>query len=346
MTLRNFNNENNQLGIASIIIVMIMMVVISVIVIGISAVARHDQSITINNQLKNQAFYAAETGVNDAINAIKHGYSLQPSDSNKCNSFINNTGINNNINMASQVSFNCLLVNDILPNIETNVVSNQSTVLPINPSSPIHQLNFSWTQNSTSDLFTGCPTTSTVDSFPTTWSCPYAILRVDIYQYNSNDFNNPNSVNLLNANTNTVFMIPVISSSNNTLSLNFPSSAQSTPYLLVANCNSTTCQAVFNFPTPFQSGYIRLSSIYTNIPNLTINSTSSITFSGTQLLIDSTGVAQNLSKRIEVRIPLTNNQGYPLPINALTTTNSICKSFIIGGANTSASVPPNTSCTP
>ncbi len=340
----------NQSGIASIIIVLIMIIVISVIVIGVSAVTRHDQTMTTNNQLQNQAFYASETGINDAITAIKQGYIPKPSDSTQCNSFIVNTGINNKINSASAVSFNCLLVNENLPNIETNIVSNQSTVLPINPSSPIHQLNLSWTKNSSANLFTNCPTTASMNVFPTAWTCPYAILRVDLYQYNSSDFNNSNSANLLNNDTNTVFIVPVIPSAlsapNNTLNLNFPASASGTPYILSAKCDNTNCQATFLFPSTFQSGYIRLSSIYSNIPNLTISSVGSITFSGAQLLIDSTGLAQNLSQRTEVRIPIVNQQGYPLPINALTTTNSICKSFMIGGSNISASVLPNSSCLP
>lgn len=339
------NKFLNQFGVASIIVVMIMMVVISSIVVGMSIVVRNNQTSTTNNLLNNQAFYAAETGINDAIYALKNGYQLKPGDNNNCNSFISNSHINNILNSASTVYFNCLEINQNPSSISSPIFDNRSTVFPISPTAPLSQLNFSWSPDSSSGALSSCPSTATVNNLPSTWSCPYAIIRLDVYKYSASDFSSSNIANALDNNTNTIFIIPTISSSGPTsLNLTFPNSNYHNPYLLAANCNSSNCQTSFNFSSNF-NGYVRLSSIYSNSPNITITANKGVTFSNAQILIDSTGVAQNISQRVEVRIPLTNNQGYPLPINALTTTNSICKSYSIYGSNANASVTPEKSCT-
>jgi Tfp pilus assembly protein PilX len=62
--------QNNQDGMASILITILMMIVVSLVVLGFSQVTRTEQRESLNRQLSMQAFYAAESGINDAYSVI------------------------------------------------------------------------------------------------------------------------------------------------------------------------------------------------------------------------------------------------------------------------------------
>jgi len=58
--------QRNQSGMVSIMVTMILMIVMSLIVVGFAQVSRRNQRVALDRQLSTQAFYAAESGVNDA----------------------------------------------------------------------------------------------------------------------------------------------------------------------------------------------------------------------------------------------------------------------------------------
>ncbi|HSX32249.1 MAG TPA: pilus assembly PilX N-terminal domain-containing protein, partial [Candidatus Saccharimonadales bacterium] len=58
-------------GMVAIMVTIILMIVISLIVLGFAQIARRNQRQSLDRQLSTQAFYAAETGVNDASKVIK-----------------------------------------------------------------------------------------------------------------------------------------------------------------------------------------------------------------------------------------------------------------------------------
>ena len=58
--------KQSESGIVSLMMTLVIMLVISLIVIGIAQLSRREQRQALDNQLSTQAFYAAESGVNDA----------------------------------------------------------------------------------------------------------------------------------------------------------------------------------------------------------------------------------------------------------------------------------------
>ena len=70
--MRDNKKDIDQKGMAAILITLIMMIVISLIVLGFAQITRHDQQQALDKQLSTEAFYAAESGINDAINAIQN----------------------------------------------------------------------------------------------------------------------------------------------------------------------------------------------------------------------------------------------------------------------------------
>lgn len=59
--------KSDQRGLATIVIVMVLMVVITLVVLGFSTIARREQRQALDQQMAQQARYAAESAINDVI---------------------------------------------------------------------------------------------------------------------------------------------------------------------------------------------------------------------------------------------------------------------------------------
>src|SRR5689334_20404193 len=64
--------DDRQAGMVAIMVMLILMLVISLIVLGFAQISRRNQRQSLDRQLSTQAFYAAETGINDAAEIIKN----------------------------------------------------------------------------------------------------------------------------------------------------------------------------------------------------------------------------------------------------------------------------------
>src|SRR5665647_2919352 len=63
--------NQSQSGMVAIFVTMLMIIVISLIVLGFAQVTRRNQRNTLDSQLSTQAYYAAESGVNDAASDLQ-----------------------------------------------------------------------------------------------------------------------------------------------------------------------------------------------------------------------------------------------------------------------------------
>jgi Tfp pilus assembly protein PilX len=126
----------NQRGMVSLVICMLLMIVISLMTLSFATLSRREQRQALDKQLSTQAFYAAETGVNDATKAILDG-SLT-TDISDCSATeqakINPTGINNVLDAASSISRTCVLVDQTPSQIDDLVGENASTVFLVSAS--------------------------------------------------------------------------------------------------------------------------------------------------------------------------------------------------------------------
>src|SRR5258708_5693843 len=64
-------NKSGQQGIVSIIVTIILMLVLTLIVLSFAKVSRREERNALDRQLSTQAFYAAESGINDSTVVIK-----------------------------------------------------------------------------------------------------------------------------------------------------------------------------------------------------------------------------------------------------------------------------------
>ena len=112
--LQKNHKRLDEKGFASIAIALVLIAVLALLTVGFAQLARREQQNALNKQLANQAFYAAESGVNDAYTAIKNG-SLNTGTpkvgGTQCLDLPLPGSGSANISNQNGVSYSCVLVN-------------------------------------------------------------------------------------------------------------------------------------------------------------------------------------------------------------------------------------------
>lgn len=344
--------RKQQSGLVSIMVTMIMLLVIALIVIGFTQITNRNSRQALDEQLSTQAFYAAESGVNQAIQKIYQTAdksTLQPQTNCTDNKYGALTVLSSSPN--PDVAVTCLLVKPVTSDIQLTAKQGSSTIVPIetadangNPKNR-SQLTFTWSLPATysgAANSTVCASDFSNGKFPQTESasCGFGVLRVDLLQY----------ANLNDINTNGSSQKGATYSADNTVSLYLAPSNASSPvgissftnsneraFIGTASCNSSSCIAQINFAGPAQNQqyFARVSSLYNDANVVTIDGTISGSpgdayFKGIYE-IDATGQAQDVFRRVQVRYnPFASGT---LPASALQTTGDICKRFTYVGTN-------------
>lgn len=351
----------NQQGMVSILVTMVLMIVLSLIVLGFAQISRRNQRETLDQQLSTQAFYAAESGVNDATqlinNALSTGATLYakttcaaPSDPAAAAFYSN---LPSSTISAAGVSYSCLMVNPTPPSLDSSDVGTNPIVWPLTTTTGANfsTITLKWeTKTGDSTPLGGCPTSMTKE-LPTSanWTssgCGYGVLRFDLVPTAGSTL----TENSLSAATMTAFVVPL--QSGGTPSVNFAAGGSNTNDVIGGSCTNSACTLTISFPTPASSQYfVRVSSLYRDVSlDLTGTDTTGkqVNFSGAQIAIDATGKAQDVLRRIEVRVSTasqdtsgTDTKTVPtsqstLPYYVLGSGTSICKEFATTGSSSTS----------
>lgn len=320
-----------QSGMVSIVITMIMMLVISLIVIGVAQVTRHNQQEALDRQLSSQAFYAAESGVNDAVNYLQANLTSLPTANTDCSSFISDANLNSQL--SDGVSYTCLKVDPTPPQLTvTPAAVNQTTVWPLISAAggSWKSFTFTWSDHD-ADKATknqACPTPAGKLPKIGDWKCNYGILRLDLVNAKTIS---PTTV-ADPALVSTYYLSPLTSGGVTAADYGYGGSN-----IVGVKCSSGSCSFTINklnVTGPASDAYYaRLTMLYEDSDSVSVTGVlpgGTGKFKDGQAVIDSTGRAQDVLRRIQVRVPLTGSaDNSPLPLNALQTTSSICKHFTI-----------------
>jgi hypothetical protein len=302
----------------------VLILIISLIVIGFSQVARRNQREALDRQLSTQAFYAAESGVNAAVAVIraKVANGGLPDTKNTCGPDVNYPAVQLD---GTQVRVTCLLVDSEVDSLfYTAVTENSPTVVPVISANgtPISKLTLTWRSKSGG----ATPSSNCTGGGFTTrgaWLCGQGVLRTDLAA-------------LPNGNTDSAmstFFNPQLYGG----TLN-DTTAPTVDYnsrggLITAYCVNGAdprCMAsITNLNRPVY--YMNLRSIYRD-------STVSITgvdaggnridFTG-QVMIDSTARAQDVLRRIQVRVPMSPRESSNIPAYGIETSDTLCKRYAV-----------------
>lgn len=336
------DSRGSQAGMASILVTMVTLVVISLIVLSFASISRREQSNTLEQQLSTQAFYAAETGINDARLVIKVALASGQNPT-KPQCAIDPTGLSYPtgtqwLNPAHTVGYTCLLVDATPTSLTHNSVGDDPWTVPVMVSDPtkhIASIQIQWTPSNpppptASDPHpkpsTDCP--GTLGSFnpasggSANWGCGYGLLRMDIVPTSGSLSESGLAASQLSG-----YFEPLKSAGH---SGTFP---HSSPAIVAPDCGNVhtyaTCTATINGLSG--TAYtLRLASWY-RASNITVtafdNSGQPLPTTG-QVVVDATGFAAGVLRRIEERIPTT-AASPNTPAFALQTNTSICKRFTV-----------------
>lgn len=319
--------KRGQQGFISIFTVLIIMTVLTLITVGFSNTIRNAQRRTLDNQLNTQAFYAAESGINDARLALK-----QDSTINKTTCQGDGyTGYNNGIDAGLNVGYTCLLINSQPPSIKFDSIPTQSgnaKVVPFEASTgaPITSFRVTWNGVKTSPNVIDAPGVYPNIMPPTTtWGSHLGMLRIDLAPTENYD-----RANMIQ-NGFTFFLYPAIDGFAAVPAVSNGTAGQGR--LLFVQCGPQgPCSAniaLTSVSGALSSKYmLRMSALYNSVSATidNLNAGGAANFVGAQAIVDVTGKANDVFRRLQVRLPLS--QRGLAPIFAIQSGDSICKRIL------------------
>lgn len=137
MKMKHVSNlEKNEKGFASIVIAIVMVLVLSLTTVGFVQLMQKEQRDALDKQLSSQAYYAAESGLNDALKAVNAGYSLPKTKCESTGSAVDTTqpGASYLMNPtvgSGDISYTCLLINPTPTSIQFPIDTSVSKIVQI-----------------------------------------------------------------------------------------------------------------------------------------------------------------------------------------------------------------------
>lgn len=329
--------RTNQNGFVAIFSVLMIMSILTLVTIGYSNVTRDAQRRTLDNQLDTQAFYAAESGINDAQKYIDSAPIGGLAPKTECQGLVGsdyfggyNTGINSNLG----VGYSCVLVDNVVKDLIFSSVAKVGTgspkVVPIETSNGgvVSAMTIKWEDPSGNTIIndnSGLSYSNILRGI-NGWGSGLGILRLDIVP--SNNLNR----NILIDSAYTFFLYPTTTASGSTFTIGNGSSGQGG--LIPVDCPSASepCSTRITLSGSSSSTYImRLQAIYNDvkvtISNLTDTAGNATSFKNAQFMVDVTGRANDVFRRVQVRLPQNTNGR--IPDFALMTADSLCKRIMV-----------------
>lgn len=333
--------RKDQKGLVAIFVVMIIMILLSLIVLAFGRIVRREQRQSLDRQLNAQALFAAESGVNDAIHALSlpANSGLLAQDHTECtgaSSFTERAGLASEVGPGSNASYSCLMV-DPTPNtlVFNNIHQGESRVTPIRTDTGVSSINVKW-RNQQRSQHSGCPSLTDINgnSFHSSpdANCGYAVMRLELVAFGAS-----NTRDSLTHNGRAIFFAQPSSSIGGGSATWASGAGNNQGRRVAAACRSietidSSCDISITNLTNFV-GYLRLTPIYhqADVEITARDASGAVGLAGSQAMIDVTGKASDVLRRIRVHHALNNsiNSGIPLPGFALESTNTQCKRFTI-----------------
>ncbi|MEK7153862.1 MAG: pilus assembly PilX N-terminal domain-containing protein [Patescibacteria group bacterium] len=327
------NLRQSERGMISIMTTMILMIVISLIVLGFAQISRRNQRESLDRQLSTQAFYAAESGINDVRELIQGAVAAGTAVPGKTGCTDTGPGafyasLNPDLDAAKNVKYSCMLVDPSPTRLRFSNVGTTSIVVPlVSAGGNFSQIRLDWQSKLAGSPVTGCPaTTNNVFSATGSWSatCGFGVLRFDLVPASGA----LNADSLRNA-TMTTFAVPFRTGGATTVP--YAASAANTNNRAGVRCTTSGCNLSVTGLSQ-SSYYMRITSLYRDV-SLQISATNgggaAIEMEGAQAVIDATGKAQDVLRRVQVNVPLRATSQNELSDYAIQSTDSICKRFAV-----------------
>jgi Tfp pilus assembly protein PilX len=320
------NNHKKQLGVheggfAAIVIAIVLVLVLSLLTVGFAELMRKEEKSALDKHLSNQAFYNAESGINDAAKAINAGYTLSKTSCAPLTAAdiaaITDPTVkaaaayltSNQIDAAGN-TYPCLLINPAPTSLEYGSVDDSDSVIvringvsSADPTQPalIKTIVINWQD---ADGGTGFVPSGNSFNKSSNWPATTGVMRVGVTTLASGLIDRSDLI----GNTFTAFLYPNGSNSAPN-SANAAHTNDASGDIVNGNCDTSRrpeyCRV--DITNLGQANYLlSLRSIYRH-SRVTIQAYgfdgSQLRIKNAQTVVDSTGKAQDILKRVQVRIP-------------------------------------------
>lgn len=335
---RETSLHRSEQGIVSIVVTILIMMILTLIVIGFARLSRNEQQQALDRELNTQAFYAAETAVNDVKQKFTSGTVDVTQDYNDtCQHFVTSYALNKSVSTPN-VEYSCLLVDPSPVTLSYNPVNTGTSrvfhLLAKNSGDIIDTVKFVWQpHDGTGHLQGTCnpslDTATWLNAFPSDWptSCKVGILRVNVLKFDAPAVR----ADLIN-NTFTGFFYPhTDGGAVSTVTYANGIGATNAGVIKSGGCTGAGVCTVTITGLGARSSYVRMRSIYRS-NDVTVTATDAVgtplELADAQAVVDATGKASGVLRRIQVRLGLS-KFGASFPENALQTADSICKRYSV-----------------
>lgn len=341
---------SNEDGIVAISVSLIILLIVSLITLGFARLMQREQRQALDRQLSTQAFYAAESAINDARRSLKEGKQISKTD---CKDSADVPRYGGTISSDGAVDYTCLLVDSALPDLrysDIGVDNGRQIVVQTTAGSaqPVGRLRIEWDRSA---LVTDFGATANLPPYASWPSNRPDMLRVVVFKRSGGGYE-----------SRTFFVTPGVSDASGTGEVDYASAVD--PQIVLAHCatpnNSREYACRVDIKGSFGSNkrtgaydqgdtVVAITSVYKNstpsaVRVMAYNSTPSAPsvsdttnqrlLINSQYRIDATGKASDVFRRLQVRV--SQALDYYRPERVIETTQTLCKRFITEPADTKA----------
>jgi Tfp pilus assembly protein PilX len=318
--MSNIQKQTDERGFASIVIALTLVIILALLTVGFAQLTRREQQNALNKQLAIQAYYASEAGINDAVADI--AAKRVTSTNTNCTPTATPTANlqHKDINSLLGVSYSCVSIDLNPTNLAyTNVSDGSFRTVRFSSASTyaIKTLTIAWT---TADGHTTAPGSQAGFSQQLSWTAP-AVMEVSLTPLTSLDRAS------LSTNDFTFYGYPVMAPGATVYYANSTSLSEGS--VNNAHCTSGSCSITIDVSSLGSKGpfLLHLTNHYDK-SNITVTGLDAaptpapIKFQGGQAVIDSTGRARDVLKRLQVHVPIADGNGLP---NYAIEAGDVCK---------------------
>jgi hypothetical protein len=333
----------------SIIVTMVLIMIMTLVVISMSENANREQRQSIDRQLSDQAFYNAESGINDWANYLYQNPTAVAQKSTCEPQAPPAAGFTENIDTDGSNKYSCVFYDKSPRSIEfDNLSISDSSVIALQPDNNINQLIFKWRPADGDGRVDGCNFNGTTFARQLPANCEVGGLRIDLVD-------SAGTRSQVAANSFAAYALPRASGAG---VMTFGTGQKGA--VGVANCSNGECTLRLNSPGILSGArkFLHIKSLYadndvtitgcrnssaTNCDLTSGNGNQLVRFNNAQIELDVTGKSLDVLRRIKVRVP-AQSQYDNAGSFSLKTTQSICK--LITVSDTDRTATPDTARCP
>lgn len=318
--------QKDQSGMASFLIITIIVTLMALVSVGFSHLSSRELRQSLDRELSDQAYYAAESGLNDAKNYLQVNQNATNASCNApgANNFVSNGDISANGAASSGVAkYTCVLINSTPTSIPFTITPNNPKSFEVSSTSlPNFFSNFffSWQNSQGNDGPLGSFPALPQESSATNTT---GLLGVTIYPAANGD-----NMNSLASSSKHFFLYPN-GGDGSIGSADFASGG-----FMQGNCKAGTTQPAYcngevkNLPNA-STFYVSLSAYYqpllVTFRAQILGGNSMVGIPGVEASVDVTGSGSDVLRRLQSYVPLNVNNS--IPGYGIQSMQSICKLF-------------------